>query len=211
MDTVQREEFLKGVWGTEKAFMLLGMDTGMLMLRKYVADYMLENDPAVLKFLEKMKKYDKSRLNGTPASPQNQPKDLPGVNYFAPERILTDTCQSKVFKDIRADKRFDNDWFQQFVTDLMASEYRNDIAKQWSLPKQCLIIKGNVLGILLNAGVFKGSRLNMARLYYAAEKNSAEVKTLAKYMNDLKHCPYVEWVEEYVKKFREAQVENSSQ
>ncbi len=206
MEAAFDKKFMEGLAKVEQVYKICGKPMGDEALSKYVGDYFIENNATLKAFRLDMKKYDKAQLQGSPASAHNLPrKDKPGVNYFAPQRRLTDICQKAEFEKVRSDKFFDNQWLEQFVTALMASEHRDSIAEQWSKSDQRQMLVGNVLGVLFNAGVFKGSRLKMARLYYDSETNTAEVKTLAKYMNDLKHCPYVEWVEEYVKKSREAQ------
>ncbi len=198
---------MEGLAKVEQVYQICGKKMGDEALIKFVGDYFIEHDERLKSFQRDMEKYDRQRMQGSPASGHNLPrKDKPGVNYFAPQRRLTDICQNAAFEKVRTEKFFDNQWFEQFIKDLMASEYRDEIAELWGQPEQRRLLVGNVLGVLLNAGVFNCSRINLARLYYGTDQNAPEVKTLAKYMNQLKKCPYVEWGQLYVKRTRLSRV-----
>jgi len=185
--------------GVERIFQILGIESGMLALSANVAEHYMKADPKVVAFIREMKsKYGKPRLEGSPASEQNMSReDKPGLNYFLPQRMLTDTCLHRSL--VRTDrKKYTDEWFEKCIAELMKSEYRDKIASQWAQKDQKKMIKGWVLGALLKAKVFKGTALSMARQYYDTTENTSEVKTLAKYMGELRKCDYANWIDDYV-------------
>jgi hypothetical protein len=103
------------------------------------------------------------------------------------------------FDKVSADKtKYTVAWREKFVTDLMASEYRDKIAEDWAKSDQRLQIKGRIIGALIAAGVINKKALAVARTYYNTNENTAEVKTLAKYMGDSRKEYYTDWIVDYV-------------
>lgn len=201
MKTTQRKDItIEDLRKFEKCFQVGGMSYGMYQLDKFICEFYSAHNPVLAAFIREMQKYDKPQLEDSPASDSNLPRqDKPGLNYFAPRMILTRTCQDEAFTSVRVDRKKHTDaWLEQCIRELMQSEYRDEIATLWSQDDQRLKLKGWVLGALRSAGVFKGSSLNMARLYYHTEENSAEVKTLAKYMGDKRHWVFDTWIRDYV-------------
>ena len=136
-----------------------------------------------------------------PSQLQGSPESNPGLNYFAPKRILLDLLEMEWFDKVCIDKkRFTMQWRNQLMEDLMASEHRDKIAKDWANKDLRLQVKGHIMGALAAAGVFKERALAIARIYYGTGAlNTKEVKTLAKYMGDSRKEYYREWVIKYVK------------
>ena len=186
--------------GIEDVFRICGRQVGMAALEKRVADFVLENDSRIDLFLKDMEKYDKPRLQGSPASEHNMSK--PEINYFAPTKNLQVLLADEWFNKVSADKKkYTTAWRDKFVADLMASEYRDKIAKAWAKPDLRLQIKGHVMGALMASGVFNKKALAIARIYYGTrEENTKEVKTLAKYMGDSRKENYTDWIKKYVAK-----------
>ena len=181
----------------EEVFRICGRQLGMAALEKCIADYVIKNDSRVGLFLKDMEKYDKPRLQGSPASGHNMSK--PGLNYFAPMKHLQVMLCKDWFDKVSADKKkYTTAWREKFVADLMASEYRDKIAEDWAKSDQQLQIKGRVIGALIAAGVINKKALAVARTYYNIEENTAQVKTLAKYMGDSRREFYTDWIKEYV-------------
>ena len=169
----------------------------MAALEKCIADYVIKNDSRVGLFLKDMEKYDKPRLQGSPASGHNMSK--PGLNYFAPMKHLQVMLCKDWFDKVSADKKkYTTAWREKFVVDLMASEYCDKITEDWAKSDQQLQIKGRVIGALIAAGVINKKALAVARTYYNIEENTAQVKTLAKYMGDSRKEFYTDWIKEYV-------------
>ena len=155
-------------------------------------------------------RYQSKPFRGAPASDNNgmsegrvymrgDPESKPDLNYFAPKKNLQVMLCEDWFDKVCADKKkFTTAWREKFVADLMASEYRDKIAEDWAKPDQRLQIKGRVIGALIAAGVINKKALAVARTYYNNNENTAEVKTLAKYMGDSRKEFYTDWIKEYV-------------
>lgn len=156
-------------------------------------------------------RYQSKPFLGDPASSNNgksegrvymrgDPESKPEINYFAPTKNLQVLLADEWFNKVSADKKkYTTAWRDKFVADLMASEYRDKIAKAWAKPDLRLQIKGHVMGALMASGVFNKKALAIARIYYGTrEENTKEVKTLAKYMGDSRKEYYTTWIKEYV-------------
>ena len=165
-------------------------------------------------------RYQSKPYWGDPASDNNgksegrvfmhgDPESKPGLNYFAPKKILQDLLCMEWFDKVSMDKkRFTMGWRNQLIEDLMKSEYRDEIAEAWAKKELRLQVKGHVMGALAAAGVFSKKALAIARIYYGTgTDNTKEVKTLAKYMGDSRKEYYTDWIVEYVN----SSVENSAQ
>ena len=156
-------------------------------------------------------RYQSKPFKGAPASDNNgkaegrvymrgDPASKPGLNYFAPKKNLQMMLCEEWFDKVSADKkRFTTVWREKFVADLMASEYRDKLAEDWAKSDQRLQIKGRIIGALIAAGVINKKALAVARTYYNINENTAEVKTLAKYMGDSRKEFYTDWIVDYVK------------
>lgn len=129
------------------------------------------------------------------------PESKPGLNYFAPKRILQDLLAMEWFDKVSTDKkRFTLAWRNKLIEDLMASDCRDEVAKAWANKDLRLQIKGHVMGALTKAGVFlKNKYTPIARIYYGTCEDSKESDTLAKYMGEYKKTYYGDWIVEYVK------------
>ena len=156
-------------------------------------------------------RYQSKPFMGDPASVNNgksegrvfvygDPESKPGLNYFAPKRILQDLLAMEWFDKASTDKkRFTVEWRNRLIEELMKSEYRDEIAEAWSNKDLRLQVRGHVMGALSAAGVLKKSALAIARIYYGTgADNTKEVKTLAKYMGDSRKEYYTDWIREYV-------------
>lgn len=129
------------------------------------------------------------------------PESKPGLNYFAPKKILQDLLAMEWFDKVSTDKkRFTLAWRNKLIEDLMASDCRDEVAKAWANKDLRLQIKGHVMGALTKAGVFlKNKYTPIARIYYGTCEDSKESDTLAKYMGEYKKTYYGDWIVEYVK------------
>ena len=157
-------------------------------------------------------RYQSKPFKGAPASDNNgksegrvymrgDPESKPDLNYFAPMKNLQVMLCEDWFNMVCADKKkYTTAWREKFVTDLMTSEYRDKIAKDWAKSDQRLQIKGRIIGALIAAGVISKKALAVARTFYNNKENTPEVKTLAKYMGDSRKEYYTDWIKEYVAK-----------
>ncbi len=187
--------------GLEEVFKILGWKAGVAVLDQRITEFVKATDPKIAHFLKDMEKYDKPRLQGSPASEHNRQKtDTAGLNYFAPMKNLQVMLCKEWFDKVSADKRkYTTAWREKFVADLMASEYRDKIAENWAKSDQRLQIKGRMIGALIAADVINKKALAVARTYYNINENTSEVKTLAKYMGDSRKEYYTDWIVDYVK------------
>lgn len=190
--------------GLEEVFRICGKPTGMAALDQRIAEYVKATDPRIARFLKEMEKYDKPRLQGSPGSDNNTPKDdKSDPKYFAPTRRLQDMLCEEWFDQASDNKtKYTRSWRINLIDALMTSEYRSEIAKEWANKDLRLQLKGHVIGALMDAGVFRKKKaLPIARIYYGTgEENTTEVKTLAKYMGESRKTYYADWIIEYVTK-----------
>lgn len=186
--------------GVEDVFRIVGWKAGMAVLDQRIAEHVKNSDQRIQDFLKGMEKYDKPRLQGSPASEHNMSRpDVTGLNYFAPKKNLQVMLCEEWFDKVSADKKkYDTAWREQLMDELMKSEHRDEIGRKWAQPDQRLQMKGHVIGALITAGVIKERALAVARTYYNIKENTAEVKTLAKYMGDSRRMYYAEWIVSHV-------------
>lgn len=189
--------------GLDEVFKILGWKAGMAVLDQRIAEFVKTTDPKVTLFLKDMEKYDKPRLQGSPASEHNRQKeDTTGLNYFAPMKSLQVLLCEPWFDEASADKKKYNEaWRKRFIEDLMGSEHRDEVAKAWANKDLRLQVKGRVIGALAVAGVFlKKKYTPIARIYYGTREDTKESDTLAKYMGEYRKTYYGDWIIEYVTK-----------
>lgn len=194
--------------GLEEVFRICGRQTGMAALNQRIADFVKETDPRIARFMKEMEKYDKPKLQGSPVSDNNKPKEeLNALNYFAPQINLQKMLQGKWFSLVCTHAEIYNEaWTDEFIVALMDSEHKDYLALKWGKKDQRLMIKGHIVGLLCKAGVIKGSNLAVARAYLGVSPNSRdkdknrEVTTFAKYMGNGCREPYADWVMDYVSK-----------
>jgi hypothetical protein len=128
------------------------------------------------------------------AQRQEEPTDE--LNYFAPTKHLKMLLSEEWFGMLTTDeKRFNTKWVHSFVDALMASEWRDQIAREWAIKEKRLTLRCMIIGALKDAGVLRGSYNSIARLLDMDDENPA---TLAKYMGLGKKQPFAEWITGHV-------------
>ena len=119
------------------------------------------------------------------------------TNTFGIVNSLTRLIQQPWFKDFRTDAKYDHAWIEKFVSDLVASEYRQTLLEIWQDADKRLTLKGNIIGCLKMAGVIDGSDLGIAAaLLNGSDK---ENKTFAIYMGKGWKMSFCDWTCDYVK------------
>ena len=83
---------------------------------------------------------------------------------------------------------YNMDWLANYITDLMNSNFKDEIARDWAIVNKRNTLKGIIIGALKEAKVFKGNNSSIAKLL-----NSEDYKTLAKYMGKAKSHVIGEW------------------
>ena len=88
---------------------------------------------------------------------------------------------------------YNMDWLVNYITDLMNSNFKDEIARDWAIVNKRNTLKGIIIGALKEAKVFKGNNSSIAKLL-----NSEDYKTLAKYIGKAKSHVIGEWTMDYV-------------
>ena len=119
------------------------------------------------------------------------------LNYFAPQKNLQVLLRKPWFEELRTKEAYDQAWTDAFVEALMASEWRNEIARQWAITGQrskVKQIKGYVLGLLADACVLRGSYNQIATKAGITD----DPRIFSRYMAEGKRQPYAPWVMRYI-------------
>lgn len=137
--------------------------------------------------------------DGSTSSPQVNEETERGeeLNFFAPKKNLQELLKQAWFAEVRTDEKFDAAWTDGFIEALMASEYGEGIAWQWAVKgarNKRTLLKAYVVGLLKDAGVLKGSYIEIGN---KTGLNNKE-RTFSTNMSRGKKQPYAEWVKEYV-------------
>ena len=152
---------------------------------------------AFLKYMHKITLAQEERRKLLEAEATRKEDSENVLNYFAPAKNLKVLLTEEWFGMLTADeKRFTTKWLHGFVDALMASEWRDQIASDWTVADKRLGLKCMIIGLLKDAGVIRGSYNSIAKLLDMDNENPA---TLAKYMGMGKKQPYAEWIADYVK------------
>ena len=126
-------------------------------------------------------------------SPESDQGEL---NYFAPAIHFKEMLKESWLEKLRSDKKYDHDWINKFVDDLMAA-WGDVIAKEWQKPKQRPSVKAGIVGCLAESGVIKGSDLGIAKVIVGGHQKRAN--SCSRAMGRGKNKPYAEWIAHYVK------------
>ena len=119
------------------------------------------------------------------------------LNYFAPTKNLQELLRQPWFKALRSNERYNQQWTDDFVSALMASEYKDGIAQDWAIQgkrRKVTQIKGYIVGLLSDAGVLKGSYDSIAAKIGLTD----DPRSFSRYMSQGKKQPFAEWVSDYV-------------
>ena len=164
---------------------------------------------SVLLLIEKLK--DAMQLESASNSDNQTEEEL---NYFQPTKHLQDLLKQPWFNEARSEEKYDSKWTDAFVEALMGSEYGEGIARDWAWNiggerNRHIQIKGYVVGLLVDAGVLKGSKRSIAKRIVEDQNDREmdeedfwkEVGKLSRkmYTDTAGKQPYAQWVKEYVK------------
>ena len=124
-----------------------------------------------------------------------QPPEEEELNYFQPTLHLKRLLEMEWFEICRSKTCYTRKWGAGIVEALMGSQWKDYVAREWSVPKKRIEIRGHLMGILKDAGALKGSYDSIA-LAANIYKNA---RTLSRYMSRAKKQPYYSWLLGYVK------------
>lgn len=88
---------------------------------------------------------------------------------------------------------YDETWLNDYMTALMNSECRDNIAKKWAIKNKRNTVVGEILGGLVLAKVLKGSKRGIAKMIIEDNPD-----TFAKYMGGQETNPITDWTKEYI-------------
>ena len=152
---------------------------------------------AFLKYMHKITLAQEERRKLLEAEATRKEDSENVLNYFAPAKNLKVLLTEEWFGMLTADEKlFTTKWLHGFVDALMASEWRDQIASDWTVADKRLGLKCMIIGLLKDAGVIRGSYNSIAKLL---DMDGEKPATLAKYMGMGKKQPYAEWIADYVK------------
>lgn len=119
------------------------------------------------------------------------------LNYYAPTISLQSLLKQDWFKEVRTNEMYNGKWTDKFISDLMASQWKDDIARDWAVAGERgkkNEIKGYILGLLKDNGVIKGSFDKIADKVGIMKGT----RSFSNYMSQGKKQPYSDWVKSYV-------------
>ena len=119
------------------------------------------------------------------------------LNMFAPMKSLKGMLKMEEMEDVIKDKKYNRQWFDQFVDELMSTDHGKLIAVEWESTDRRLKLKASILGALMASDVIGDSYLNIARTLMGGDDK--EVKTFAKYMGNWQRWSFAEWIQNYAK------------
>ena len=118
-------------------------------------------------------------------------------NVFGIVNSLTRLMQQDWFKEFRTDPKYGDIWIEKFVSELLASEYQQELLEIWKDADKRLTLKGNIIGCLNKAGIIDGSDLGIATALLNG--TIGENKKFAIYMGRGKKMVFCDWICDYVK------------
>jgi hypothetical protein len=118
-------------------------------------------------------------------------------NVFGIVNSLTRLMQQDWFKEFRTDPKYGDIWIENFVSELLASEYQQELLEIWKDADKRLTLKGNIIGCLNKAGIIDGSDLGIATALLNG--TIGENKKFAIYMGRGKKMVFCDWICDYVK------------
>ena len=123
-------------------------------------------------------------------------------NRFAPAKHLKVMLQNaKWFAELRTDKKYNHQWIEQFIDDLFASEWGDELVMEWHRARKHVEFDARIVGCLALAGVIAEktgkSKYAMAEVIISNDKKKAH--TYGDYMGRGQKKDYAKWICDYVK------------
>ena len=118
------------------------------------------------------------------------------ANTFGIVNSMTRLMQQAWFKEFRTDRKYDDAWIEKFVSDLLASEYQQELLEIWKVAKKRQKLKSYIIGCLKIAGVIGGSNLGIATAFLNG--SIKENTNFANFMGRGKKMSFCDWICDYV-------------
>lgn len=121
-----------------------------------------------------------------------------GTNYYAPQKIISVFLCQAWFDEVSSDKKkYSGEWRENLMKALLESEYKDEIAAEWTDKGKRVQMKCKIVGVLIDAEVLKGSYRSVAK---KLGLDDLKAESLARYMSNAKKQPYYDWLLELAKK-----------
>ena len=127
---------------------------------------------------------------------------IEGTKYFGIYINLLKMFEEPWFKEFRSDKKYSVKWIEQFLNDLMRSEWRDEIADEWYKPDMKKTVLGYIIGCLITAGVLEGSDSSIGSAvvkHIKFDDKAIMGKTMAINFGKGRKKGYCDWICDYVK------------
>lgn len=118
-------------------------------------------------------------------------------NTYAPMKNLEMLLKGDWFMECRTDGKYNAKWISGFVEALGQSEWIDGIADEWSEKDKRKMLLCQIVGVLKDAGVLRGSYTKLAK---AIGFEKIKPESAAKYMGMGKQLDCEEWIKTYVNK-----------
>ena len=195
---------LKELWAKLKKFLEKTGDFMIVPKRDKLLKYVLKHkDLLTVDHIRAVVKFDKVMMLIHQDMVKIKPElaqyltTVESPNIFGIVNSLTRLMQQDWFKQFRTDPKYGDAWIEKFVSELLASEYQQELLTIWQDADKRLTLKGNIIGCLKMAGVIDGSDLGIAAaLLNGSDK---ENKTFAIYMGKGRKMSFCDWTCDYVK------------
>ena len=195
---------LKELWAKLKKFLEKTGDFMIVPKRDKLLKYVLKHkDLLTVDHIRAVVKFDKVMMLIHQDMVKIKPElaqyltTVESPNIFGIVNSLTRLMQQDWFKQFRTDPKYGDAWIEKFVSELLASEYQQELLTIWQDADKRLTLKGNIIGCLKMAGVIDGSDLGIAAaLLNGSDK---ENKTFAIYMGKGRKMSFCDWTCNYVK------------
>ena len=195
---------LKELWAKLKKFLEKKGDFMIVPKRDKLLKYVLKHkDLLTVDHIRAVVKFDKVMMLIHQDMVKIKPElaqyltTIESPNIFGIVNSLTRLMEQDWFKQFRTDPKYGDAWIEKFVSELLASEYQQELLTIWQDADKRLTLKGNIIGCLKMAGVIDGSDLGIAAaLLNGSDK---ENKTFAIYMGKGRKMSFCDWTCDYVK------------
>lgn len=133
-------------------------------------------------------------LNKSEELPESEGSEEQTYSIEPPKINLQRLLKQEWFAKFRTKEEYNEGWTDAFIDALMVSEWGEQIARDWTVKDKRLSLKCMIVGVLMDAGVLRGSYSQIAKLLNMDGENA---DTLAKYLGLGKKQAYADWIAEY--------------
>lgn len=130
------------------------------------------------------------------ATPTDEVPEEP--NYFAPQKNISVFLCQAWFDEVSSNKKkYSNEWRENLMKALLESEFKDVIAAKWTDKGKRGQMKCEIVGVLIDAEVLKGSYRSVAK---KLGLDDLKAESLARYMSNAKKQSYYDCLLELTKR-----------